>query len=83
MAYQLKVNGEKSELADTKLETLQKAVGGYIEMVETKDGDIMVINEEGKIENLPVNPFATELYKYGSDDPIMGDVVIAKRNEIE
>lgn len=83
MAYLLKTSGKKSKLPDTKLETLQKAVGGYIEMVPTINGDVMVINEEGKIHNLPVNPFATKLFTNGSEDPIMGDVVIAKRNEIK
>lgn len=75
-------NGKKFSLKE-----LQGFVGGNIEIVRAKEeGMILVINEEGKINNLPVNPSATKLYVYGSLEPlawergvgdtIHGDVVL-------
>ena len=37
------------------LETLKKYVGGYIETVPVCNGCVMVINENGKIDDLPDN----------------------------
>ena len=43
----------------------------------------MVINEEGKINDLPLNEKATELYIYSESDFILGDVLICNENEID
>jgi len=44
------------------LAELQEIVGGYIEIVPCKDKQhILVINEEGKLEGLPINVKASEL----------------------
>lgn len=67
---------------DFKLSELQKIVGGYIEIANMNDGRIMVLNEEGKCNNLPINKKATELYKkfvYGNDF-ICGNVLICNSN---
>jgi hypothetical protein len=63
---------------DFQLEELQKIVGGYIEIVSLLDNEIMVINEEGKLTDLPVNENATELYNEvdGFYDYIVGDVLV-------
>lgn len=47
-----------------------------IQIVKTKDGREMWIDEEGKIKGKAINPEATHLYIYGADDPIVGDVVV-------
>lgn len=70
------------------LEELQKFVGGYIEIVYLADGKLcMVVNEEGKINHLPINPIATRLYNLfkpeSSYDYIVGNVLICGSNEIE
>ncbi len=75
------------------LKELQAIVGGSIEIVKCKDGKLMVINEEGKLDGLPVNRKATGLYIYGSLDPeawdkgtgdqIVGDVLVATSNLIK
>lgn len=39
----------------TSLEALQKAVGGYIEVVYNDDDTIIICNEEGKLQGLPGN----------------------------
>ena len=64
---------------DFSLKELQEFVKGHIEIV-TFDDFIMVINEEGKLQNLPLNFVATLLYQsyYGDTDYIVGDCLICK-----
>ena len=88
MATLIKSNGEEENVLpnnkrDFQLDELQKYVGGLIEIVKTKDGRTMVINEEGKINELPINQKATALYQYNEFDFIIGDVVICDSNEID
>lgn len=71
-------NGEKFEL-----EQLQKIVGGYIEVVLltiNPDGKkvYMIVNEEGELNGLPLNPIATAMFQEcrKTDDVIVGDVLI-------
>ena len=87
MATLIKSNGEETNIlpqnkTDFKLDELQNYVGGLIQIVKTKDGRTMVINEEGKINELPINYKATEMYKYNVFDFIVGDVLICNENEI-
>ncbi len=57
------------------LKQLQALVGGYIEIVRLPENiGELIINENGKIEKLPVNPIASMLYRQ-SADPIVGTVV--------
>ena len=42
-------------LFDNTLEAFQKAVGGYIETVTVASDLCLVVNEEGRIRNLPYN----------------------------
>lgn len=66
------------------LEEMQKAIGGgWIEIVHTKDGRLMVLDEEGKLKGFPVNLVATALYIYGSQDPIVGDVLLCDEGTID
>jgi hypothetical protein len=67
------------------LEFWQKAVGGHIEMVpywRKAHGEECVVfcNEEGKMNGLPVNTVATEMWKRASknpvDDYLVGDIVM-------
>lgn len=71
-----------------KLEEMQKYVGGLIEIIPL-DGDgleekLLVVNEEGKLINLPFNLFATmEWVKYyGETDFVSGDAIICDPNFI-
>jgi hypothetical protein len=59
-----------------QLEELQDLVGGYIEVARTLSGTWLVIDEEGKLKNKPLNVSATRIYQYGSHDPIVGDAVL-------
>lgn len=74
------------------LEELQKQVSGYIELLQLKSvpefklqDAIMVLNEEGKLLDLPMNQIATDLLTRNypkSTDVIVGDVLICKSKEI-
>jgi hypothetical protein len=63
---------------DFSLEELQEIVGGFIEIVSLMDNEIMVINEEGKLIDLPFNETATQMYQEvdGFYDCIAGDVLV-------
>jgi hypothetical protein len=67
------------------LKELHAFVGGYIELVYLPDGRLMVLNEEGKMNDLPFNSLATALYNPHSafQDYIVGDVLVCQQNEIE
>lgn len=85
MAHILKVDGTKEELPNTKLETLQAAVGGYIQIIPTNDKRLMVLDEEGKLKGYQHNPHADLLARglIADDDFIVGNVVIAEEGEID
>lgn len=87
MAFLIKADGTITEVHPLPgrvfaLQQLQEWVGGYIEVVVTHTGDLMVINEEGKLMGLPYNAIATERYQYGKHDPVVGDVLICKLDEL-
>lgn len=92
MATLLKSDGTETTVTPKngvcfELEELQGFVAGYIEIVEISDGRQMVLNEEGKIKQLPFNYKATVLYGTGRDkyefDPIAGNVLLATFSELE
>jgi hypothetical protein len=65
-------------MEDTTLKKLQLAVGGYIEALNLGNGKYLVVNEEGLIRNLPINPSASRLY----GRPIVGNAVICSNKEL-
>jgi len=68
------------------LEEMQGWVGGYIEHVVVnlngRKCDAL-INEEGKLQGLPVNAKGTEMYVYGAEDPIVGNIAIFEEGRLE
>ena len=63
-------------------EMLQKMVGGNTEIITLKNGDVLVINREGKRLNLNYNSEATQIYQEqggmrGKD--IVGIAVLVKK----
>ncbi len=87
MALWIKVDGTSQEVKPEKgrkfkLDELQRYVGGYIERVKTHEGRDMWVNEEGLLQDLPVNVEATHLI-----DPnylhqgVRGDVLVTEREE--
>ena len=71
--------------SDFSLEELQGYVEGYIEIVDLNDGRIMVVNEEGLNEGLPVNPLATAIFqeRTGVADYIVGNVLICDAEQVK
>ena len=68
---------------EKKLPTLKEAqefVGGYIEAITFPNDDLLIINEEGKLKELPYNSDASEVwvYHYGMTDAIVGDALLIK-----
>lgn len=77
------VNGNNFQLSE-----LRNVVGGYIEVVTLRDGLMMIVNEEGKLQGLPVNNNATTVlhnmavndgYK---NDYVCGDALVCERHQI-
>jgi hypothetical protein len=59
-----------------------KGMSEKTEVFEVPAKAMMVLNEEGKLKGLPRNEVATQIYKLGFHDPIVGDVLICMRGEI-
>ena len=91
MAKIIKATGEIMEVfpgnsSNFSLEEVQKIVGGLVELIYLPNSkEIMLLNEEGKLMQLPVNQKATELAKgkLGMWDVIVGDVLVCKKNEFK
>jgi hypothetical protein len=88
MATLIKADGTKQEVSprhgkNWKLEEWQKHVGGYVQRLSTNDGRVMLTNEDGKPQGLPVNEEATRLYYYRDTDFIVGDVLIITNQEFQ
>ena len=76
---------------DKKNEPQYKAVsdfvGGMVEAVSFPNGDLLLLNEEGKLMGLPVNEKASELWKdtfdndnyvTGRNDFVVGPAILIK-----
>ena len=60
----------------------QNLVGGLIEVVPTfQDGVEMLINEEGKLEHMPLNLVATALTPLREYDFLVGTAVLVRLNK--
>ena len=68
------------------LKTAQDFVGGMVECITFPNGDVLIVNEEGKLMGLPLNPdgtllwrttFTKDNYAFGYDDWVSGtDILI-------
>lgn len=70
---------------DFTLEEMQVIVGGNIELVYLNDTEIMVVNEEGKMNDLSYNCAATLVFKENcpdTNDYIVGDVLVCDNEQI-
>ena len=70
------------------LQELQAAVGGMIEIPQTNDfldsfGLVLVVNEEGKLNDLPVNLLASLFYGLRLGDIIVGQALLARKDTVK
>lgn len=68
-----------------RLREAQAAVGGFVESLPIGDY-LMVLDEDGKAKDKPINPRATKLLHLAGgspDDQVVGDVLICERSMIE
>ena len=80
---------------DKKNEPQYKAVsdfvGGMVECVSFPNGDLLLLNEEGKLMGLPLNPEATALWRAhftkethinGYDDWVSGPAIVITKDAL-
>ena len=74
------------------LKAAQDFVGGYVEGIPFPNGDYLIVNEEGKLKGLPLNPEATALWKAtfdndnfitGRNDFVVGPAILIKKSALK
>lgn len=81
LAIRITTAGAVEELdlsVEDSLQVLQTAVGGWVQAIDLDDDLTMWLNEEGKLEGLPHNPYAQYAWdkRFGAHtDYTVGDVV--------
>ncbi|MFL5659890.1 MAG: DUF3846 domain-containing protein [Ktedonobacteraceae bacterium] len=89
--YVLKADGawftvEPADGKEYTLREVQEIVGGYIEVLRFTEYHWLVLDEEGKLKNLPYNPIATLMCHIleciDKNDWIVGDVLVCQRSHI-
>ena len=82
----------KDSKDEPNLKQAQEFVGGMVEGITFPNGDLLLLNEEGKIFNLPLNPEATALwratftkdkYAFGYDDFVVGPAILIKKQALD
>ena len=83
MSQLIRPDGSTENLLDNlTFSKIQELVGGYVETVPCINGtDTMCINEDGKLQNLHVNPEATALADIFGDDFIAGNAITLSPDE--
>ena len=68
-----------------ELDEMQGIVGGYIEIINLKDGRMMIVDEEGKLNNKAVNIPATNILRrdHFTTDYIVGTAIVCDADMIE
>lgn len=87
----LRVNGDREFLSVPKRDPfyrIQQLISCAIcDCVNLKDGRVMIVDDTGMLDDKPVNPKATEMYRKicrpGTVHAIHGDVVIATDADFE
>ena len=73
------------------LKTAQDFVGGMVEGISFPNGDYLIVNEEGKLMQLPLNPEATALWRAtfdndnyitGRKDFVVGPAILIKKQAL-
>ena len=98
MTDKIKVNTEASEFKiienkkdEPQYKEVSKFVGGMVETIQFPNGDLLLVNEEGKLMQLPLNPEATALWRAtfdndnfitGRKDIVVGPAILIKKQAL-
>ena len=89
-AVEFKIITDQKDEPDLK--SAQSFVGGMVQGIQFPNGDYMIMNEEGKLMGLPLNPEATTLwratftkdkYLFGYDDFVVGPAILIKKDALK
>ena len=89
-AEQFKIITDKKDEPDYK--AVSKFVGGMVECITFPNGDVLIVNEEGKLMGLPLNPegtllwrttFTKDKYAFGYDDWVSGPAILIKQKALK
>ena len=91
MATLIQVDGSERQVLPASgqaftLEELQALVGGYVEPLRLPSGDIVLLDEDGKLKQKPKNGRATTLVRsagIAAADFIVGDVLVCSKSELD
>ena len=91
-ALHVRTNGDilETDLEPNSLQALQFAVNGLVQAIDIAEDLTMWCNEEGKMINLPHNPYgqafwetAFPISEFGRTDYIVGDIVLTGGTDAE
>ena len=93
-----KINTDASEFKiienkkdEPQYKEVSKFVGGMVECIQFPNGDLLLVNEEGKLMQLPLNPEATALWRAtfdndnyitGRKDFVVGPAILIKKQAL-
>ena len=89
-ASEFKIIEDKKD--EPKYKEVSKFVGGMVECITFPNGDLLLINEEGKLIGLPLNPEATLLWRLtfdndnfitGRKDFVAGPAILIKQKALK
>ena len=89
-AAEFKLITDKKDEPDYK--AVSKFVGGMVEVVSMPNGDLLLLNEEGKLMGLPLNEKASKLWKdtfdndnyiTGRKDYVVGPAILIKAEALD
>ena len=89
-AEQFKLITDKKDEPDYK--AVSKFVGGMVEAVTFPNGDLLLLNEEGKLIGLPLNLEATAIWREtfdndnyitGRDDFVVGPAILIRAKALD
>ena len=88
-AVEFKIITDKKD--EPKYPEVKEFVGGMVEAVTFPNGDLLLLNEEGKLMGLPLNEKATALWRkhftkethaFGYDDYVVGPAIVIEKNAL-
>lgn len=54
-------DGVQTELKSDSLEAMQEAVGGWVEVIRISKGDVLLVNEEGRLRGMKRNAIVSDM----------------------